>query len=405
MKFPRILLVLFLVMAAVLPLAAFDFGLGIYNSSAYSNPGDWFYSQRDSATVWLNTPLGSTLNLYASAIYEFSGTFSDEDPVFGPLGRSFDAGRIEFSGFFPGLLGPSTTLSFRAGRINIQDFSGRVIFGLNDGFYSELAKGNSLFKLSAGYTGLLDKNDALIFIDEDDQAGFFNASQYFASPRIVAGMAYSASELLKGHELGIEVWGQFDVRSDGVVKTNTFYYQPYVSGRIGRMLRWNAWGIYEMGYDGELFSAFAAGGRMRATIPEIMFLRVTASVAWAGGASESLRSYTPIRQSTLASAYSALFTDALIPKLDVGFTPFNSVSANVGGSLFIRSGTVLPLGYDASSTAWIIGGEMAGNISYKFASDMNFSVNSAIFFPNTQNAFPVGSLPRWNVSLGISLDI
>ncbi len=389
MKAPRIFLVITLVFFTAFRLAAADFGLEFYNNSAYSDSGDWTFSQRDKATLWFSMPLGSQLSIYVSAVYEFSGLFSTNPADIGFLARSFDAGRIALEGYYPAVFGPSTFLTFKLGRIAMQDFSEKIVSGLNDGLSAELANNNSLFKFSLGFTGLLDKNDALNLIDDDDQTVFFDTEKYFAAPRIIGELGYSISELFTGHDLGIEAWAQFDVKPDGI-KTNTFYIQPHISGSIGRTFRWNAWGIYELGYDTAWFSAFASGGRIRATIPEAMFLKLSASLVWASGVKEFVRAYTPIRQSMVASAYPALFSDILVPKLEAGFAPFSGFTVNAGGSLFVRAEEFM-------------GGEISGNVFYKAASDLNFSLGSAIFFPDTSGV-SAAAQQSWTISLGISLN-
>jgi len=389
MNSPRVLLILALGFLTAFRLAAFDFGLEVYNSSTYADSGDWSFNQRDRATLWFSAPLGSRLSIYVSALYEFSGLFSADPAEYGSMPTSFDAGRIALEGYYPAVFGPSTFLAFKVGRIVIQDFSGKIITGLNDGLTVDLANGASLVKFSLGYTGLLDKNDALIFVDADDQSIFFDEEKYFAGPRIIGGLGYGITDLFKGHDLGVEAWAQFDVDPDGV-PTHTFYFQPHISGSIGRTFRWNAWGIYELGYDIDWFSSFAAGGRVRATIPEALFLKITASIVWASGVQETVRAYTPIRQTMVASAYPALFSDVLMPRLDAGFTPFTGLSVNASGSLFVRG-------------ALLDGGEIAGFISYKVASDVSLSLNSAIFLPDAGNSS--ASENQWNISLGLVLNL
>lgn len=377
--------------------ATADFGVQLYNSTgiAYEIDADApAFFQYDRASLWLSALLGPNFDFQLAAFYEFNFSANpDGTTVLKPY--RFDVGRSVLNGVIPGIGGPSSILGFSVGRFPLQDFSGRIVSGLNDGFLVNLALGNNQIKLAGAYLGLQEKQTALVMIDDDDLrrlAGLDKPDSatadfpayYFSLPRMFFSTGYRVNELLTGHDFGFDLFAQFDLLP-GEQRTHTYYFEPYVAGRLGRLFRWNAWYVLELIQKAEISTAMAAGGRLRFAAPELRGLNSTLAVSWASGKTgASLADFAPIRQS-LVSAYTALYFENLLhTSLSFGFTPFSGFSASVLGGLFLRGGEEAPKidRIDPAATSVLTGFDAACNFQYSIASDVLVNIGAGGFFPN-----------------------
>ncbi|HAP42730.1 MAG: hypothetical protein A2087_04915 [Spirochaetes bacterium GWD1_61_31] len=406
-----------LLVACTLALPAADFGLQLLNVSAFSTElpapeTEWSLNQLDRAVLWLSTPLSAELSLYVSGFYEFSASLL-ADPAISPY--RFDAGMIALNGLFPRLLGENSTVAFSLGRIPVQDFSARVLSGLNDGALVSLTLGNNQIKLLGGYLGLQEKVTALVMIDTDDQnrlSGDDKAaatdpdfpSSYFALPRLFFGAGFRASEIFPSHDAGIELWGQLDLLAGGAETTHTFYAEPYIAGRLGRLLRWNAWQVTEMIVDDVVSVAMAAGGRLRLAVPEVAALNLNLNVQWSGGLfAGGLDAFTPIRQSMMGSYSAFFFQNSLMTGLDASLTPLEGFSVAANGALYLRGSSELPADFTGSSL--LTGFEGGFNLRYRPTGDLSLSLGGGIFVPNTVDGYPTDTLPSLKATFGLALDL
>ena len=175
------------------------------------------------------------------AFYEFQGVFSDTAPKTAISPLRLDLDRSELTGSFHGLFGPSSVLRYSIGRSPFLDFSARLLSGLSDGVRCDLSIGNLSAQAYAGYRGLLYKVDARSLLDESDRALYQDDKAYFAPKRAFAGLGVRAIEILAGQDFGMEGWAQIDLTGSSK-PTNSFYLEPFIEGRLGRLLRWRAWG-------------------------------------------------------------------------------------------------------------------------------------------------------------------
>jgi len=404
MKCKQLFVALIFTLAVLATAGAADFGVQVLNSTGLGyETTDTIpsFSQFNRATTWLSFLLGSDLDLYISGQYNFSLTVdADGKAVLKPY--RFDFGRTVFSGVLPGALGPSSILSFSLGRFPFQDFSGRVVSGLNDGFLANLALGSHQIKLGAAYLGLQEKQTALVLIDADDSKRFSGEdkadpaednfpSSYFSLPRLFFNFGYRGNELIDGHDFGVDIFGQFDLYV-GTVQTHTYYLEPYIAGRLGRLFRWNAW--YVLGLiqqDGEIQNSMAAGGRLRFTVPEIRGLNSSLAIHWASGTTgASLVNFVPIRQSVASSHAGLYFENVLNANLSLGFSPFTGFSANVLGGLYMRGGDQPPAARNINqdSEVSLIGFDANFSMQYSLASDVLVSMSGSGFFPNIDAYLP-----------------
>lgn len=374
-------------------LPAADYGATLQNATGISYSSDAAapgFSQFNRLQLWLDTPLGSAFSLYVSGFYDFSLAVNPDSLT--PY--RFDAGRIAFSGLMPGLFGESTIGSFSLGRIPQQDFAGRIVSGLNDGFTASLAFDNSQVKVGAGYLGLQAKNTALIMIDADDLnrlSGLDKAaetdpdfpSSYFALPRMFFNAGYRINEILNGHDMGFDLFGQLDLAA-GTERTNTWYFEPYVAGRIGRLLRWNAWYILEMVQEASIDTAMAAGGRLRFTMPEFLSFNAALTVEWASGVvGEQMAEFSPVRQSMPGSYSPFLFANNTAIGLAAGLAILPGMFLETQGLFFMRGGASLPaLSTINTAVAEVyMGTEASLGIRYTVTSDVQASLSGGVFVP------------------------
>jgi len=398
---PALMVALFLVPQLYVPqLFAFDFGLDLANDSALTAETDISLSQVNRARAWLNVPFGKDADLMLSGFYEFKGTleFDSVSGTSSPLRLDLD--RAEFTGSTQGVLGPSAILRYSVGRFSLSDFSSKVLSGLSDGARVDLVLGNLAWYASAGYRGLLYKGDARSAIDTDDTDVDNDDKAYFSPSRAFLGGGARLTELLPGQDVGIEVWAQLDLDPSGT-STHTAYLEPFIEGRLGRSVRWRAFGIGELGMGDSTFTAMAAGGLFRLSIPEVRNLRFTQSVAWASGKIGGLEAFTPIRQLPVGSASTFTFTDIVFVSLDASLSVLPGVSGSAGGGAIFRasdnqpSGTALRADADTS----YLGAELNARASVRLSSDLSAGVSAGLFIPETGSAYPKKTPPRFTASL------
>ena len=397
---PALMAVLFLAPQLYAPqIFAFDFGLDLANDSALTAEMDISLSQVNRARAWLNVPFGQDADLLLSGFYEFKGTF-EFDPISGsssPLRLDLD--RAEFTGSTQGVLGPSSILRYSVGRFSLSDFSSRVLSGLSDGARVDLVLGNLAWYASAGYRGLLYKGDARSAIDADDAAIDNDDKAYFAPSRAFLGGGVRLTELLPGQDVGMEAWAQLDLAGTGTT-THTAYLEPFIEGRLGRSIRWRAYGIGELGMGDSFFAAMAAGGMFRLSIPEVRNLRLTQSVAWASGKSGGFEAFTPIRQLPVGSASTFTFTDIVYASLDASLSILPGVSGSAGGGAIFRASTNQPSGtaLRADADTSYLGAELNARGSVRLSSDLSAGASAGLFIPETGSAYPKDTPLRFTAS-------
>lgn len=372
---------------AVLPFAAhaFDYGMDILDSSMYLSDGTTFV-QQNRATPWFSQPFGDNANLYLSGFYEFKGSFASAGTTVTPW--RFDAGRSEFTGSAAGALGPRTVLRWSIGRTAMSDFSGWVLSGLYDGLHLELSVGNLTMATSVAYTGLLDKNDALLAIDSNDLLVSGDSTRYFAPRRLLGGFGLRSVELLPGHDFGFETWGQYDLEQ-GMSGTQSAWLEPFVEGRFGRNLSWRGWAAGEALYDGSATYSLAGGLLVRLVVPEALGLRTTGSIAWSSGSAFGLVPFVPFKSNSLDALTGFTFENIMSPALDISLSPFSWLSPTLHGAAMLRTSDLV-IGSTAvrpDATGVYMGTLVTLQASIRTVSDLILNLSGGIFIPNTVDYF------------------
>jgi len=382
-------------------LSGLDFGLVLNNDSSVSGAESVSFSQENSARAWFSLPLAASTDLFVSALYTFKGTFEESDSTIVPW--RIDIGRTELSGQSP--LGFSH-LRYSLGRININDFSARLITGLTDGGRLELSSGNTSVYLVGAYRGLLFKEDARSFIDAEDYTAFDDDDVYFALPRAVAGIGIKFIENIPWHDVGIETWAQFDLDSEGT-RTNTQYIEPYIEGRIGRAWRWRAWGIGETGYADEFFWALSGGGLIKYSKPELKGLTLSQALVWASGMDGDMSAFTPIHSTSLGEIVSRPFSDVLSYALDVSVSPQRYLNLKIGANVLFRTSDDLSTFNNVRTEAdgYYIGTEANTSLAFLPKSDISFGLSGGFFLPNSTTLYVSGTKVQWTAGLTAELKL
>jgi hypothetical protein len=395
--------------STALPIVAVDFGLTLSNDSTYTHQDDGSWQQANRALAWLSSPIGSSADLYVSGFYEFKGTYySDASSDVKPW--RFDAGRVEFSGSSPALFGPSSAFRYSLGRINTGDFSTLVLSGLSDGTRLEADLGNASLYLSGGYRGLLYKNDAYSLMDANDLKLNADDDRYLAPPRAFAGIGARLTEFVKEHDIGFEVFGQFDC-SDSSEKIHTQYLEPYIEGKLSHLLSWQAWGILglgeERGDSSDNFRSVAAGEMLRFSLPEKAGLKLTQTASWANGGKGSVRAFIPIRQASIDATNFFTFSDLLKVKLDASIMPLANLAVDAGLAAYFRDADVDPETQAAlrPDAGYYRGFEFSAGASAKVRSDLSLNLSGGVFIPDTSTAYPSGTKPRSMVELYAAFNV
>ncbi len=314
-----------------------------------------------------------------------------------------DVGRTEYFGTTN--LGPGL-LRYAVGRIMVQDFSARVLTSLSDGFRTEYLLGNMTILFSAGYRGLLYKEEANAFIDADDAAIYSDDDEYLGPKRMFSGAGIRMNEWLPFHDIGLEAWAQWDL-DDGDTTTHTQYIEPYVEGRIGRPLRWRGWGVIEFGQaDSDFLYALASGLRLRYSVPELKGLLVTANALWASGDTANTTYFSPIRQGSIATISTLSFTDTAAVGLDVDLAPRRGITVGASGTALFRPSEGTPADGTLRDDAdgYYLGTEAALRASVKPTSDLYIRMEGGVLIPNT--SLYVSDTPnRWSLGLWFSFNL
>jgi hypothetical protein len=393
-----------LLLLASFPGLALDFGLDLSNSDYLAVQADQSLSLQLRATAWASLPLWNEAGLYASGFYEYKSGSSGSGGTITPW--RFDLGKTEFEGSISSLPRLGLVLRWSLGRLELSDFSDRILSGLYDGERLQFALGNLNLGLAVAYTGLLFKDDALLALDAEDVAINNDAATYYAPKHLIGAVTLRLSEILPGHDFGVEGWGQIDLETGGST-TESLYAEPFIEGRFGRSLRWRAWGIYEYLWDGTARHAVAAGASVLYSMPELLGLRVTGSVDFASGPGTVLASFVPIRRGQEGSVSGISFTNCGALTFSASLSPLALLSASAGASLIVRTSEALidSLDLRADATGYILGVEATLRLSLRLATDLNLGLGGGIFLPETLAYYKAGTLPRLTGTLSTTLSL
>lgn len=383
----RFLAAAVLLMVVAASAFAVDFGVTLTNGSTLVFSPAWDYYQMNQATLWLSLPVGSSSSLYLSGLYEFSAHLDADGSSITPW--RIDVGRLEWEGTITEAFGQKSSFSWSLGRVNFNDFSGRIVANLFDGLSVKANFGNLAVNAGAAYTGLSYKRSANMFLDEDDAALMSDANRYFAPARLVALAGLRASELANSFDIGLDAFAQFDMES-GKVSTNSQYIEPFAEGRAGRSFRYRAWMVLGLAQGQTNAVSMAAGGRGRWSFPELAGMRATLSALWASATTEKLSSFCPIAISTLGSVSNQSFSDVTAFQADLSVSPLSWLSMGLNLSALMSGNLAAGSPFTGFETSLAFG--------IKPASDFSVDILGGLYSPYADET-PL----KWMFSLAATL--
>jgi len=345
------------------------------------------------AAPWISVPFGES-ELYVSA--GLNTSISDETYCAPELFR------LEFS------YQPSSLFSFRLGRFNWQDLSGLVAKGRFDGAELLFDLGKTRLGASMLYTGLLFKDTADINASPADTKDYnvnFDWSDfgntYFAPRRLMAslygefpGFPSGRGQLLAG------ITAQFDL-SDAKEAFHTQYfllrhvlvYKAFDLDAAGAMEleKTDANGV-KPGF------AFSIEGGWQ--IPTAIKDRLSLGTAWASGEDSGKAAFFPVTREAQSYVLGPSLSGIMILRANYAALLLPSLSAELGGSYFIRTdSTSFTMSY-LEDDSYPLGLELDTGLKWVPFSDLSFSLKGGIFLPKTGTAWADDAPVLWRVTMG-----
>lgn len=390
----KLSLLLLVFMLCMIQVYSFDIGLDLSNTSAVSYVSEATLIQKNQAILKGSFSFDS-IDVVLGGLYEFYGSFPFSGSVSEIVPWRFDAAESYIALAFPKLFGEASQASFKLGRFLISDYSSKILNSQLDGFLFSTDLSNVTVFFNAGYTGLLYKNDANIFLSQADK-DFFLTNTLFAPSRIVTGIGIKSLELLPLHDMGLELYAQFDTAPTNAVHTQ--YAEAYVDGRINQNFKWRMFAILCARLPDTVTQyAASAGLRFKASFPELLALRISQETLWASGSFDSLLPFLPINQSTLATVFGGAFTDSIVPSLELSINPISILSIGLKGTGIFRSTLNAPadITFPETSSSYYLGSEAGLTFNLRPTSDLSVNAALGAFIPNTVDAYAVASPVRY----------
>jgi hypothetical protein len=350
-----------------------------------------------TAVPWFAAPLGEQGDLYLSG--GISAGYSDE--TWKPVPELY---RFEIEYRF----GSGLRLEF--GRLSYREPLNLIMNGLFDGFALGLDLGKT--RLSAGvfYTGLLYKKTANIVMSSGDYQAYNDQDRYFASRRLVFALGWEIPALFHtGGKLDLGITGQLDLNKPddqitGDAKIHSQYalaectlpFLNYFNAELGALL-----GMIEED-DRSLGLCFAVSGGLAWLPPGGVNDRLSLNMVLPSGAwSDRLRVFLPINTIAHGKVLRPKVSGLALAEGEYTARFHNSLSAEVSAAYFFRtdSHSYSDPELDGASLSPLLGGEIAGGLTWAPVSDISFTLGGGVFFPQWGKAFAADTSARWRVSL------
>lgn len=280
-----------------------------------------------------------------------------------------------------------------------------MLSGLSDGAQFNIKAGLTEYSLLAGYTGLLNKKDADIIISQSDYNESLDPNYYFAPQRIFVGFETKFLEIFERHDLNLELYGQFDLRSTDA--DHTQYLEVSLEGRPLREFRYRAYVIGESWWNPTFNLSLAMGLRLQLTIPEAAGLVALLNVDWASGSSGSIRAFAPLKQTPVAYIYTSSFSDIISASLGATVRVVDGFHVGVTFYGLFRSSGNPPadIAFPSTANSPVLGYEGLLTSDINLASDLKLNIKGGAFIPNTADGYPAGTPVRWLAGLELTLNI
>jgi hypothetical protein len=393
----------FLLTAAAIPIAAFDWGGTLDNATRFTYSGEALWYQEDKLALWLETDPGRLLQVVAQGSY----TFTIERPYL------FDVDLLVLQGEFHLGNERQSVLGFRAGRFPVSDFSCLVLDDNVDGIEGLWRSQRGNLSLMVGYTGLQLAPVSTIEMSWED----VNNSSLLAPPRLIEMLKLELPQLFWRQDLLVSLLLQQDLRSQDDLlqpgpslevsgqggRLSTEYLGVSARGPLARAVYYDLFAYLGTGrtlsyiggeYSYEWIVSGLFGGSLRIffedrlqPLAEVRFILSTGdkdSASFVEGNREGLSTqFVPISEAELALLFSPELGNLALGQFCLSIKPAPVVQTILTGTAFFRTtaGPVSDDRIDPSVSSAYLGSETDLVTRYRPFSDLGLALSAGVFMP------------------------
>ena len=395
--------ILILLLLALVPLAALDWGGTLDNATTYTWSGASSWLQQDKLALWLETELGPSLTLSAQGSY----TFSNERYYL------FDVDMLTLRGRFV-LEGAGTSLlEFTAGRFGVSDFSGVVLADNLDGVEVLWRTPRANLALTVGTTALQLSPVSTVGMSWGD----LSSTSLLAPPRLIEMVSLELPELFGRQDLLIALLLQQDLRSQTDLiqpgetvevagrggRLSTEYLGVALRGPLPASLYYDLFAYLGTGrtlsyldgqYDYAWILSGLLGGGVRYFRQEWLSSRAELRLLFASGDSDYANFvegnrqglgtlFVPVSRPDLALVFTPVAGNLAVLELGYSIKPLPALQTQLTGFVFLRptSGPVSDGRVDPASDSTYLGAEIDAIARYRPFSDLGLALSAGVFFP------------------------
>jgi hypothetical protein len=372
---------LFIPISSSLP--SWDFGLNLNQNAGVSENG---FRYSGNIVPRVSGLIGENGDYYISAGVE--AAFQEEWAFIPELLRT------EFS-FRSG------ALAVKAGRMYHSDPLGLISSGLFDGARVSYDSSVGSFYAGAWYTGLLYKKRLNIEMTPEDD----NASEYFAPPRLLAGLGWEHLSL--GGELSASaaLLGQFDL-SDGEALNS-----QYIAGKVSipvKAFSFDLGGGFQLIQQGNDFGTGFVAELGIGYVPQIsLSSKISLLARYASGGNDF--AFLPVTTIGQGNILGAKLSGLSMISVDYSARLYNTLSAGISSSYFIRNDlktySAYPLNsgsIEGNSDGYLLGNEFFARLLWSPLSDIHANLGGGVFLPSMGDAAQKAK-NSWRVEMNVVL--
>ena len=302
----------------------------------------------------------------------------------------------------------SDLFSFKVGRFTWQDPSHVIAQGRFDGAEVFFSFGKIRLGASVLYTGFLFKDTADINVSPTDTTDYAAAldwsdfgNTYFAPRRLMAAVygEFPGFPSGMGH-LYAGLMAQFDLSN-----ADERFHTQYLLVRHTLVIKdfdIAIAGVMELEHteaDG-LRPAFAVTLEGGWQVPGMLSDRLSLGFSWASGDGTSTAAFFPIVREARSYVLESVFSGIMIINAAYKVRLLSSLSAEVGGSYFIRTDATSFTAPYLEDDSYPLGLELDTSVVWVPFSDLSVSAKGGVFLPRTGTAWAADAPVFWRITLG-----
>lgn len=401
--------ILFLALAAALPLAAADLGFSIDSySSLEDRPAAPFvgFTEIVRLSSFLSLKSGKAFKLNAAGYADLGYSSFAAAPF------AFDANldRLELT-FAPLPASAKASLAVKAGRVRASDPASLIGIKRLDGLQADFSKDQVDLGLDCGYLGLLSQQEMRILLSGPDIAEYRDSGHFLAPPRLYSALRARFVELFLGQDLQALVASQADLRQNAADVVHSEYAEFLLEGPLFIGFDYQLGGVFELVHRMALADKTDLAGSAKLKLgwsePAAMNSKANILVTWSSGSGGALSTYAPVCSDTAGDSFEIVDASLVRYKLIYSLVPARGLTVAADAIGFMRSSfTDEPEDsqYIAGTTQLWLGEEFGGSVLYEPLSDLHFELKGSCFLPARGLTFQADAAPRWNASLIATID-